>query len=253
MMRKCITMVYMNKVVVFFLCTLAGFLFLSPVARAQYSGTNYKIEEAQVGAVGGDNDLEGTSFQGRAGVGDTAIGLVAGATYQAVGGFTTSDIPELEVSVGTLNLNLGDATPSTTLTGVSSFGVRVYLSNGYTVYTRGGVPTNQSGVPLPGLAVNTTSTPGTEQFGINLVANTAPTTFGSIPQQLPDASFSFGSVAVNYNTANSYRYVDGEAIAQSTQSSGVTNYTVSYIVNIAPITDAGTYTMRHQMIVVGTY
>jgi hypothetical protein len=223
------------------------------VVRAQYTGTNYKIEEAQVGAVGGDNDLQGTSFRGRAGVGDTAVGIVAGSTYQAVGGFTTSDIPELELSVNTLNLNLGNATASTTLTGTGNFGVRVYLSSGYTVYTRGGPPLNESGVSLPGMGTTGTSAIGTEQFGINLVANTAPATFGSVPQQLPDGTFSFGSVAANYNTANNYRYVEGEAVAQSAQSSGVTNYTISYIVNIATITDAGVYTMQHQMIVVATY
>lgn len=86
-----------------------------------------------------------------------------------------------------------------------------------------------------------------------MVANTSPATFGAVPQQLPDASFSFGSAATNYNTANNFRYVDGEQVAQSAQSSGVTNYTISYIVNISPLTKAGVYELDHQMIVVATY
>ena len=220
---------------------------------AQYSGSSYKIEEAQVGATGGDNDLTSTSYRGRAGVGDTGVGIVSGATYQAVGGFTTSDIPELEMSVNTPNLNLGNASTSATLTGTANFGVRVYLASGYAVFTRGGLPTSEGGATVPGMPVSTTPTIGTAQFGINLVANTSPTTFGALPQQLPDASFSFGSVAANYNTTNFFRYVDGDQVAQSTQSSGVTNYTISYVVNISPITAAGVYSLSHQMIVVATY
>jgi hypothetical protein len=226
---------------------------IDSTAYAQYSGSSYKIEEAQVGATGGDNDLTSGNFRGRAGVGDTAVGLVAGATYQAVGGFTTSDVPELEVSVNTPSLDLGQASATSTITGTANFGVRVYLASGYVVYTRGGLPTNGNSDTVPGMASTGPSAIGTEQFGINLVANTSPIVFGAVPQQLPDASFSFGSVAANYNTANNYRYVDGEAVAQSTQSSGVTNYTISYIVNISPLTKAGVYTVNHQMIVVATY
>lgn len=220
---------------------------------AQYTGTNYKIEEAQVGATGGDNDLTSAAYRARAGVGDTAVGLVAGATYQAAGGFTTSDAPELEMSTNIPNLDLGQASTGATLTGTASFGIRVYLSSGYVVYTRGGIPTNENGATFTGMPANAASAAGTEQFGINLVANTVPASFGALPQQLPDASFSFGSAATNYNTTNSYRYVDGEQVAQSTQSSGVTNYTISYIVNISGVTRSGLYTMNHQMIAVATY
>lgn len=231
---------------------LPSFFVVTSVS-AQYTGTNYKIEEAQVGAAGGDNDLQSGAYRGRAGVGDTAVGIVNGGTYQAVGGFTTSDIPELEISVNTPTLNLGNASVSAPLTGTANFGVRVYLASGYVVYTRGGPPAQESGYTMTGMTTTGTSSPGTEQFGINLVANTSPASFGVLPQQLPDASFSFGSVAANYNTANNFRYVEGEAIAQSTQSSGVTNYTISYLVNIRNTTPAGLYTMNHQTVVVATY
>ena len=232
---------------------------LDRTAFAQYSGSSYKIEEAQVGSTGGDNDLTSGSYRGRAGVGDTAVGLVAGATYRAVGGFTTSDVPELEVSVNTPSLDLGSASSSTTLTGTANFGVRVYLASGYVVYTRGGLPTNGNGDTIPGIATPSASAQGTEQFGINMIANLtscptpAPANYGADPQQLPDATFSFGSAAVDYNTCGLYKYVDGDQVAQSTQSSGVTNYTISYVVNIAPLTKAGVYEVNHQMIVVATY
>ena len=38
----------------------------------------------------------------------------------------------------------------------------------------------------------TASSPGTEQFGINLVANTSPTTFDFESVQVPDATYGFG-------------------------------------------------------------
>lgn len=245
--------IFENRGILSVLVLVVLMALLDSTAYAQYTGSSYKIEEAQVGATGGDNDLTSGSYKGRAGVGDTAVGIVAGATYQAVGGFTTSDIPELEMSVNTPTIDLGAASASSTLTGTGSFGVRVYLASGYVVYTRGGLPTTSGGDTVPGMPSTGPSVPGTEQFGINMVANTSPATFGAVPQQLPDASFSFGSAATNYNTANNFRYVDGEQVAQSAQSSGVTNYTISYIVNISPLTKAGVYELDHQMIVVATY
>lgn len=221
-----------------------------PSAHAQYSGTNYKIEEAQVGAVGSDNELSSTQYQGRATAGDTAVGIVNGSQYQAVGGFTTSDAPELEVIAGSLNLDLGDASTASALTGTSQFGVRSYLAEGYTVYINGIAPTQESSYTMTAMASNGSSAVGTEQFGINLVANTAPASVGANPAQVPDSSFSFGSATANYGTANSYRYVNGEAIATSSSSSGVTNYTITYLVNISAITRAGTYNFPHSVNVV---
>ncbi len=228
-------------------------LLLGSFASAQYSGTQYKIEEAQVGAVGSDNDLQSTNYQGRATAGDTAVGIVNGTTYQAIGGFTTSEAPELEVVAGNMTLDLGDATTGAALTGTSQFGVRSYLAEGYVVIIRGVPPTQEGGYTMAAMPTQAGSSPGTEQFGINLVANTAPATFGTAPQQIPDNTFSFGYAHTNYDDTNQYRYVDGDIIAQSNTSSGVTNYTVSYLVNISSITPAGTYVYRSSVNVVATY
>jgi hypothetical protein len=236
-------------------------LFWTGLANAQYTGSTYKIEEAQVGSVGGDNDLTSGTYKGRAGVGDTAVGIVNGTTYQAVGGFTTSDVPELEVSVGTPSLDLGTATASSTISGVANFSVRVYLASGYSVYTRGGLPTQEGGNTIAGKSTLGAPIIGTEEFGINLVANTTPAALSgtsSNPLQVADnttgvSTFGFGAAAAGYNTPNSYKYIDGDVVAGSTKSSGVTTYTISYVVNITPITKAGVYSMAHQMIVVASY
>jgi len=94
---------------------------------------------------------------------------------------------------------------------------------------------------------------GTEQFGMNLVANTSPTTFGANPVQTPDSSFSSGAAASNYDTANNFRYVAGETIAYASESSGLTDYTISYIINAANTTAGGTYSGAQTLVCVGTY
>jgi hypothetical protein len=91
---------------------------------------------------------------------------------------------------------------------------------------------------------------GIEQFGINLVANTLPISFGANPD---NGQFGFGSVASGYNTPNNFRYVNGETIASASKDSGITNYTISYIVNVAPLTAGGTYTANQALVVTGTY
>lgn len=229
------------------------FIVSGATTSAQFSGTTYMIEEAQVGAAGSSNELNSTLYQGRATAGDTGVGIVSGTSFQAVGGFTTSPEPELEVVANFIDLDLGQASTSAALTGTASFTVRAYLASGYSVFSRGNPPTQESGQAFTALAAQTASTVGTEQFGINLVANTSPTTFGANPVQLPDATFSFGTVNANYGTTNQYRYVNGDAVASSTKSSGQTQYTISYLVNISAISKAGTYTFAHDIGVVATY
>ena len=56
-----------------------------------------------------------------------------------------------------------------------------------------------------------------------------------------------------YDTVNNFRYNTGDTIAQSDSSSGQTDYTISYIVNISPITEAGLYVFSQDLVVVGTY
>jgi hypothetical protein len=106
---------------------------------------------------------------------------------------------------------------------------------------------------LTPLASQTASSAGTEQFGINLKANTSPTTFGANPSQFPDSSFGFGFAAPGYDTANLYKYVKNDVIAKSNSSSGRTDYTISYIFNISNVTPAGIYTLNHDLVAIGTF
>ena len=114
------------------------------------------------------------------------------------------------------------------------------------------VHTNGSYV-LNGLSTPTASAVGTEQFGINLVANTNPATFGAGPAQVPDSTFGYGQVSNGYNQPNVYKYVQNDTVAYSDTSSGTTNYTLSYIFNVSNLTAGGTYTLRHVLVATSTF
>lgn len=240
--------------------------FLSPMiilqlasAAPTYSSTNYGVDEVFMGA-GGLNDASSASYRARASLGDTGVGNSGSANYQAYGGFTTTPDPYLEFVVTNPNTDLGYITPSATATTTATFSVRTYLASGYNVVNASDPPVTGAGATLHylnNLTTPTASATGTEQFGINLVANTAPASLGGgvskNPQQVPDASYSFGTAAAGYNTANQYKYVKGDTVAQSTKSSGTTVYTISYIYNISAVTPAGEYVLLHSLVATSTY
>ena len=236
-------------------CLVAAVLLFVPsgIATAQQSSSaNYQIDEVFVGA-GGGNDASSASYQARASIGDLGVGNSASTNYQAYGGFTTTGAPYLEVNITSSSVDLGTLSDAATSTGTTQFNVRAYLTSGYTVAIRGNPPTSEGNATITALATPTASSTGTEQFGLNLVANTSPTTFGANQVQVPSTDFSFGEAGADYDTANLYKYVSGDTIAFSPESSGQTNYTISYIMNISPITEAGLCTFRQNLIVVATY
>ena len=143
------------------------------------------------------------------------------------------------------------STGSTTTT-TATFSVKNYISSGYTVVTVSNPPINNA-YTMHNLTSPTASSAGTEQFGINLVANTSPITFGVNPVQVPSSAFSYGAAAAGYNTPNLYKYVPGNTIAYSNSSSGETDYTISYIYNISVLTAGGTYTFNDVLVATATF
>lgn len=145
--------------------------------------------------------------------------------------------------------NLGSFSATSATTATTTFSVSNYTSYGYVVQIFGDPPTNGTH-SINGMGTTGASEVGTDQFGINLVANTAPKSFGANPDQ---GQFGFGTASANYNTSNQFRYVNGETIASAPKSSGVTTYTISYLVNVAPLTPGGNYTTHQTLVVTGTY
>ena len=232
--------------------SLAGLLLLPAVAlAAQSASSNYQVNEVFFGS-GGELNACSTSYCSKQSAGETAVGNTASANYQAQGGFNTDRTPYIQFIVSNTNVNLGTLTATTTRTVNATFSVKAYLSHGYSVVNASDPPSNNS-YTMQALAVPTASAAGTEQFGMNLVANTLPTNFGANPAYDPDNTFSFGQVTADYNQPNMYKYQKGDIVAQSNSSSSATDYTISYIFNISNVTPGGVYTMHHVLVATATY
>lgn len=236
--------------------SLIGCLVICPVAaRAQSSQSpNFRIDESFIGPGG---TLESGSDNYKTAPGGQSIGNQGGAgdsrsaNFRAQSGATTTSDPSLACVTNTSSVSFGSLSSSVAATATATFSVLNYTSFGYIVQTIGTAPSS-GGHTLSNLSSNAASTPGTEQFGINLVDNSSPN-IGADPQQVPSSSFSFGEAATNYGTANSFRYVNGETIALAPETSGQTDYTISYIINIATTTPGGSYSGSQVLVCTGTY
>lgn len=225
----------------------------SPIVHAQSSSTNYKVEESFFGT-GGELDATSPNYRAKQSAGETVVGNSASANYQFQGGFNTTDKPLLEVAVNGGTYDMGILDYGSTGAVMASFTVRNYLSSGYVVILTGDAPSISTPVPhtLTPMSTAATSQPGTEQFGVNLVANGNPS-IGSNVAQVPDNTYSFGTPVTGYDTANYFKFVSGDTIAMSPKSSGQTNYALSIIANTSRSTPAGQYGGHLNIQVVPTF
>lgn len=215
------------------------------------NSTNYQIKEDFVGG-GGLTQSSSSGYTSQDTAGAPAVGDSFGTNFRAQSGATTTSDPQLTFAVSTSSVNLGSLSTSITKTGTANFGVINYTSFGYVVKAIGSTPTNGSH-QLTAMSVAGASATGTEQFGINLVANTAPASFGADPQQVPNNTFGFGVAASGYSTANNFKFASGDTIASAPKSSGQTTYTISYIANMSNTTPGGSYSGNLTLVCVGTY
>jgi hypothetical protein len=228
---------------------------------AQYVSPSYKAEETFFGS-GGELDASSPNYKAQSGVGALGVGFGASATnYQAYSGFITPNEPFLEMTINTSLADLGVLDSTATKTANATFTVRAYTNSGYTVQTVSQPPKTSSGLTLAAKTSQGAPIIGTEEFGMNLVANTTPASFGANPSLQPDPSFATGIVAPGYSTANQFKYGVGDIIACTGSSGtcggvngwGQTTYTISYIGNINSITKAGAYSMVHDLVVIPTF
>lgn len=214
------------------------------------SSSNYSVTQTQFGS-GSTMQTCSSSYCAKASLGDVVAGSSSSSGYSAYFGEISGSNPLLEVIVGGGSSNLNSLDTTTTATATMTVQVRNYLSSGYVVQIVG-TPPKYGSHTLSALSTPTASDPGTEQFGINAVANTTPSV-GANPAQVPSTSTSFGVVNSGYDTPNQFKYASGDVVAHSTSSSGRTDYTVSMIVNISNITPAGHYSGDFSAVVIPTY
>lgn len=219
----------------------------APVRVTALQSSSYRFDESAIG-VGGMGEASSTNYKAVEDVGSLAIGNSASSNYQIDAGTKTSPDPTLSFAITSGAVDFGSLTASGPTTTTATFSVSNYTSYGYVVQIIGTAPTNGSHTIRP-LTTTSASQAGVDQFGINLVANTTPAV-GANPD---NGQFGFGAAAPNYGTANMYRFVTGETIATAPKSSGVTNYTMSYLINVESLTPGGKYTSNQTLIVTGTY
>jgi hypothetical protein len=221
-------------------------------AATESSSASYGVDETFFGN-GGELNACSASYCTKQTAGDTGVGNASSTNYQVQAGSNITDRdPYIEFVVNNPNTNLGVLTTSTTATATATFRVKTYLAGGYIVISASPGPQN-NGYTMTGLSSPTGSSVGNEQFGINLRANSSPATFGANPAQAPDTTFGFGYATAGYDTANQYKYANGDTIAKSDSSSGETDYTISYIFNISNITPGGTYILQHNLVATSTF
>jgi hypothetical protein len=230
--------------------TVVSLLFFSSLVAlaAPLTSNSYQFQETSLGGVG-NSGATSTNYQSATSGGTVGNTNSTSAGFQINAGNTTTNDPTLAFSIISGSASFGSFSASTPATSTTTFQVADYTSYGYVVQVVGNAPTNGPH-SLTTMSTTGPSQVGVEQFGINLVANTSPSSIGANPNH---GQFGFGSAATNYSTTNNYRYVSGETIVTGPKSSGVTVYTISYIVNVAGLTPGGDYTGAQTLICTGTY
>jgi len=144
------------------------------------TSTSYRFDETSIGV---SNLLESssTNYKASTGAGDTGIGRSSSTNFQSESGSDTTPDPNLTFAVTSSTANFGTFSPAAASTSTTTFSVINYTSFGYVVQIAGGPPMYDNN-DIDAMGANAVSQPGTEQFGINLVANTSPTSFGANPR-----------------------------------------------------------------------
>lgn len=233
----------------FLVATSCLVLLAMPSSHAQPSQSpNYRLDETSVGT----SDAIGTqsaNFGITSATGDLGVGNSKSSNFQINAGSKTSPDPALSFSVDATGTDFGQFSPTSTVATSLTFQVKNYTTYGYVVQIFGDPPTHNNHT-LTAMATTSPSQVGQEQFGINLVANTSPINIGA---NLDNGDFGTGTVETGYDTPNNYRYVDGDIIASAGQDSGVTDYTMTFIANVSPLTPGGKYNIAQTLIATGTY
>lgn len=231
----------------FILAFYAVFLPRTALAETLKSNT-YQLEESSIG-VEDSNQSSSLNYKTDVATGALSIGNSSSNNYQIENGTKTTRDPTLSFTLNGSNVDFGSFSTANATTSTATFTISNYTSYGYVAQIIGKAPSNGNHT-IETMAETAASQTGKEQFGINLVANTIPNSVGANPDQ---GQFGFGTAAPNYASPNQYRYVSGETIAQAVKSSGITTYTITYLVNVDSLTPGGKYTSDQTIVVTGTY
>lgn len=229
------------------LALVAALFVAAPVLNgevfAQSSSNNYQMVETQFGNTS-SNETCSSQYCASVSIGnDSKTSAVSTPEF----GEVNYSEPLLEMIVVPGDSNLGELTTETTGSKVMQVRIRNYMTGGYRLQILGDAP-KYGNRTLSTLTTPTNSIPGTEQFGINVVANTTPAK-GANPTVQPGGGDATGLVMDNYKIQNKFMYVSGQTIAETQVNSGGADYTVTMIVNISNTTPAGRYSSDFSAVV----
>ena len=226
----------------FFVFTVIGLtlLLLGPaMINARTESTNYTIW-ADVFSSGGSEESSSANYLLSDTVGE---GIVLSATTTSSGYGIKAGFRELYAdqfvtfSVSASSVDFGTLSASAASTASHTMTIDTNSSGGFTITVSGSTLTSGGNTITEIGSTAAASAVGSEQFGVNLVANTSPSVGAA-----PSGTAPIGSAPSPYGTANSFAYSTGSTVATASQDINETTYTVSYIANIASGTESGTYT-----------
>lgn len=148
-------------------------------------------------------------------------------------------------TIGVPLADLGELSSLSPTAATSQFAVATN-GLGYTATIFGSTMTAGNRTITP-LTATSGSIPGTGQFGINLVANTAPSVGANVTGTGTGVAFG------QYSLSNQFRFVSGEVVARSLLPSEWNRFTISYLVNIPSDQSAGRYASTVSVIVTTTF
>ncbi len=165
---------------------------------------------------------------------------------------TTLGIPDCSTATSAAAIAFDQLfSPTETAVAYSQMAASTNAGTGYNITVTGATLTSGGNTidAIGGTAAS--SAPGTKQFGLNLVANTAGTTGvgarfpGSSADVAPaaDASTFYGDAATEFDTADTFAFAAGTANTVATASANTDPqiYTASYIANVTGRQPAGNY------------
>ena len=164
--------------------------------------------------------------------------------------FTTGVAQSLTFSLGASSLAIpsaGNLSSSAVSSNSHTITVATNAASGVVVTYSGATLTSGANT-ITAMSTAATSSIGTEQFGINAVANTTPAV-GAACSGTP----TIAAAATGYATTNNFKFVSGDTVVSSTGSINSTTCTISYIVNIGAPTEAGSYTTTLTFVATATF
>lgn len=143
-------------------------------------------------------------------------------------------------------IDFGEFSSTRTATGQTRFVVATNADYGYTVRVLGTTLTSGTNI-ITGLASPDVSRRGVSQFGMNLRANSSPSTGSNV------LGTGTGVIAAGYNSPNFFKFVPGDVLVSSIDPEYFRLFTISYIVNVSSSQTPGVYVSTLQYIALASF